>query len=215
MIMTHLPKILLTAIFVIAMGGCLKSPGSDEIPPVPSSIIPKGPPLNNFDLIDQDAQPFSSKSLEGQPWVASFFFTNCPAVCWRLNQALQGWQKDHPESKIKFISITCDPETDKPPALKKYADHFKAEPGRWIFLTGQMPYIERLAADMFKLSVQKGTHSDRAVVVDRGGVVRGYFRVTEPEEFKKLAKLLDEIEKERPPAVKAEKSEVEPEKSES
>ena len=34
------------------------------------------------------AQPFDSERLRDQVWVASFFFTNCPAVCWRMNQTL-------------------------------------------------------------------------------------------------------------------------------
>lgn len=184
-------------ILLLLLAGCGAQKTSEEFPPVPSAIVPKLPPLENFDLTDQEGKPFNSKSLEGKPWVASFFFTQCPAVCWRLNQALAAWQKDHPQSRIKFVSITCDPENDTPAALKKYAEHFKADPHRWTFLTGDMAYIQKLAADMFKLTVQKGTHSDRAVVIDGNRKIRGLYRVTEPDDFKKLIKLLDVVEQEQ------------------
>ncbi len=154
-----------------------------------------------FTLIDQQGQPFSSKSLEGQVWVGSYFFTNCPAVCWRLNQALAGWQETNPNSQTRLVSISCDPENDTPEVLARYAQRFKADPQRWTFLTGDMPTIVRLGNETFQVSVEKGTHSDRAFVVDRDGKVRGRFRVTEPDQFEKLKMLLAQLDVETPAGV--------------
>jgi cytochrome oxidase Cu insertion factor (SCO1/SenC/PrrC family) len=154
------------------------------------------PPLEEFALIDQDGQPFDSKSLKGKVWVGSFFFTNCPAVCWRLNQNLAAIQQTTPASDVRYVSITCDPDNDTPIALKKYAEHFKADPARWSFLTGDMQLIRRIGNDMFKVSVETGTHSDRAFIVDRAGQVRGRFRTTEPDQLQMLKKQLAQVEAE-------------------
>ena len=129
----------------------------------------KSPPLTDFVLTDQTGTPFDSKSLRGKVWVGSFFFTNCAGSCWRLNQALTGLQQSHPDSQARFISITCDPDNDTPEALAKYAESFKADPAQWTFLTGDFKLIHRLGNDFFKVAVEKGTHTDRAFVVDRQG----------------------------------------------
>jgi len=69
--------------------------------------------VKHFELIDQDGQSFDSDELKGKVWVASFFFTNCPGTCWRLNQAVANLQTETDES-VRLISITCDPKNDTP-----------------------------------------------------------------------------------------------------
>jgi cytochrome oxidase Cu insertion factor (SCO1/SenC/PrrC family) len=150
-------------------------------------------PVAPFKLTDQDGQEFDSTSLDGKVWVASFFFTNCPAICWRMNQALAAWQHTHPDADVHFVSITCDPDNDTPAALKTYANHFKADPKRWTFLTGDMKQIQAVGQDSFKIAVVKGDHSDRACVVDKSGKVRGRFRLTEPDQAEMLDRLLDVV----------------------
>ncbi len=164
-----------------------------------------GPPLEDFVLTDQSGQPFDSTSLKGKVWVGSFFFTNCPAICWRLNQALAALQETNPASAVHYVSITCDPDNDTPAALAKYSQHFKADPARWTFLTGDFKLIRRVGNEMFQVAVEKETHSDRAFVVDRKGQVRGRFRLTEPDQVEMLKKLLAVVEAE--PAGATEPSE--------
>jgi cytochrome oxidase Cu insertion factor (SCO1/SenC/PrrC family) len=168
-------------------------------PPAASKVdarsMPSGP-VAPFKLTDQDGNEFDSESLNGKVWVASFFFTNCPAICWRMNQALSAWQQTHPNSQIHFVSITCDPENDTPEALKKYAEHFKADPKRWTFLTGDMKDIQRIGQDSFQVAVVQGDHTDRACVVDSAGKVRGRFRLTEPDQAEMLDRLLMVVEAE-------------------
>lgn len=161
-------------------------------------------PVADFVLTDQEGRQFDSKSLHGKVWVASFFFTNCPAVCWRMNQALSAWQQTHPDSDVRFVSITCDPDNDTPQALARYAEHFKADPARWTFLTGDLETIKSIGQDSFKISVVEKDHTDRACVVDRKGQVRGRFRLTEPDQVEMLDRLLSIVEAEQP--VEAEKS---------
>src|SRR5262245_16505613 len=150
----------------------------------PDSALVQRPRLTEFTLTDAAGQPFDSQSLRGKVCVGSFFFTNCPGTCSRLNQALAALQQEDPMCDVHYVSITCDPDNDTPEALKKYAEHFKADPARWTFLTGDMGLIGRIGHDFFQLSVEKAVHSDRACVVDRKGQIRGRFRLTEPEDRK-------------------------------
>ena len=178
-----------------------QSHASPIAPPKVSAPAIKSPPLTDFELTDQDGKPFDSKSLRGKVWVGSFFFTNCPAICWRLNQTLAAIQETSPASDTRYISITCDPDDDTPPVLAKYAAHFKADPARWTFLTGDINLIRRIGNDFFQVSVENETHSDRAFVVDRAGQVRGRFRLTEPDQVEMLKKLLAVVEAEPAPSA--------------
>lgn len=161
------------------------------------------PPLTDFVLIDQDGRAFDSKSLQGKVWVGSFFFTNCPGACWRLNRALAEWQQTNPSSETRLISITCDPDDDTPPALARYAEHFRANPAQWTFLTGDMELIRRIGNELFHVAVEHETHSDRAFVVDRRGEVRGRFRLTEPDQVEMFKKVLAQVEAEPLPEADA------------
>ncbi|HEX3725505.1 MAG TPA: SCO family protein [Pirellulales bacterium] len=164
----------------------------------PAAISVRRKPLEHFTLTDQSGQPFDSQSLRGQVWIGSFFFTNCPAICWRMNQALATLKQTDPASQVRLVSITCDPENDTPAALAKYAERFQAKSPEWVFLTGGFSQIRRIGNDFFQVGVEQGTHSDRAFVVDREGRVRGRFRVTEPDQFEMLKKLVAVVEAEAP-----------------
>ena len=92
-----------------------------------------GPPLKEFELTERSGKPFRSADMRGRVWVATYFFTTCPGNCIRLNRNIQALH-NLPELKdVTWVSITCDPDTDTLEALRKYADHWKADPERWLF----------------------------------------------------------------------------------
>jgi protein SCO1 len=149
-------------------------------------------PLPPFMLTDQDGKPFDSKSLAGKVWVGSFFFVSCPAICWRMNQALADVQLSAPGDQVRYISITSDPDTDTPEVLTRYAEKLHADPARWTFLTGSSQAIEAVGLSML-VAAKKEAHSSKAIVVDGEGRMRGHFNLTEPDEVKKMKKLLAEL----------------------
>jgi protein SCO1/2 len=169
----------------------------------PASQAPA--PVAPFTLTDQRGEPYDTATLRGRVWVASFFFTSCPAICIRLNQAIAGVIGADPASEVHFVSVTCDPENDTPEALTRYAKHFKADPARWTFLTGDLSTIKRIGIERFQVAVEKGTHSDRTFAIDRAGCIRGRFRLTEPDQLEKFEKLLKTLvaEPAAKPAVEA------------
>jgi len=141
--------------------------------------VADAPGLENFTLTDQTGKLFDSRALDGQVWVANFFFTTCPSTCLAQNRRLAELQHDPDLADVQFVSISCDPDTDTPEVLADYAARFQADPSRWRFCTGPLDYIQRIGRDMMGLAVRHNTHSERAIVFDRSGKVRGRFLVTD------------------------------------
>lgn len=154
---------------------------------------PPGLMVGAFQLTERSGEEFASSSLAGQVWVASFFFTKCPGACLRLNSAIAEIRQELGEAPVTFVSITVDPETDTPEALRKYADHYGADPKRWLFLTGTLPQIKHLAEESFQVSVERVTHSDRLILIDRTGRVRGTYRGTDPQDVARFKRRLVEL----------------------
>ncbi|MEX1040539.1 MAG: SCO family protein [Pirellulaceae bacterium] len=214
--MTSKVGIFFTAVLLLFLGGLmiwstLRSRAERE-PSDAHDITPKATALNRevppFELTDSAGEMFDTAELDGDVWVASFFFTTCPSTCRLLNQQVAVLQKDWAEKGVKFISITCDPETDTPEVMAAYAEAFDAKPESWKFLTGDLDKIQSIANDNFQVGFAKQTHSDRILVVDREGVMRGTYRATVDDEFaaaqKLIAKLVDQ------PAAKTAQAETEP-----
>jgi protein SCO1/2 len=142
--------------------------------------------LGDFALTERSGRTVRRDDLRGKVWVASFVFTRCTGPCpqvtatvARLHAELAG------EPGVRFVTFTVDPERDDPAELAGYAEHFRADPERWLFLTGPEAEVHRLLREEFKVGVhragpgakpgQEYDHSTRLAVVDKAGRVRGYF----------------------------------------
>ena len=73
-----------------------------------------------------------------------------------------------------FLTISFDPERDRPEVLDHYAAQWKPVPGTWHFLTGSTADVGRVL-DLFGVSAfpNEGLmdHSLRTVVIDRRGTL--------------------------------------------
>jgi cytochrome oxidase Cu insertion factor (SCO1/SenC/PrrC family) len=119
-----------------------------------------------------------------------------------------------------------DPERDTPAVLARYAERYRADPERWLFLTGPKRTIYHLAADGFKLSVvdpddpkqtsgvlptfrpslafathgSKGLviHSSRLVLMDRQARIRAYHLPDDEQSLERLRENLRAVLREKP-----------------
>ena len=154
--------------------------------------------LPDFDLIERRQVPLRLDDLRGRVWVADFMYTSCVEIC-PLQSAemarLQTAFADHAD--LRLVSISIDPERDTPAVLSAYAEKFQADPERWLFATGEPEAIARLAQEGFRLSAASYVpgddgadatfiHSNRFVLVDRQGRIRGYYRSTDPDDLVRL-----------------------------
>lgn len=151
-----------------------------------------------FRLIDQDGKVVDQSIVKGKIYVADFFFTRCGTICPRMSSQLTRVQDIFRENpNIIFLSHSVDPEHDRPEQLKAYAKKYEAIPGKWYFLTGSKEEIYDLAMHGYYLpAVDKGVtegkpdetfiHSQKLVLVDKEGIVRGFYDGTDKEDVDRL-----------------------------
>jgi len=161
-----------------------------------------------FTLRDQDGAEFSSSELEGRVWMGAIFFANCPGPCFRENQEIAEILRRIDDPEFMVVSLTCDPENDTPEALAKYAARFEADPARWKFLTGDLKVIEQVGQRVFRLPVELGVHSERGVVFDRQGRLRGGYHLLQPDRVDLLVKLIRDVLAEPADVVEAPTTDV-------
>ena len=99
---------------------------------------------------------------------------------------------------ISFVSITVDAAEDTPEVLNRYAQDFEASPPDWVFLTGQPYRIDELGEQVFRVVVDKATHTDNILLIDRWGKYRDRFKWDDPYDMKRFVQvaqsLIDESE---------------------
>jgi protein SCO1/2 len=142
--------------------------------------------MTDFVLTERQGNDISSDDLKGQPYVVSFFYSTCPSICVQQNQMVQELQKEFQGQGVRFVSISVDPETDTPEAMREYAARFGADPEKWLFMTGDLTYIRRVGAEVFRLAVDQKFHTEKFVLVDAKGAIVGYYSWPEPKQFQRL-----------------------------
>jgi protein SCO1/2 len=173
----------IVALISLQVVGYLKR---DAAPPVLGSVP-------TFTLLDQAGAHFSSKSLDGKLWLATFIYTTCPGPCPRVVERMKAVdeQLGH-DPRVRLVSFSVDPTTDTPEVLATYARDRKIDTSRWSLLTGRTEEIYTLARLGFKLGVDEAAatdaaasgpvvHSIHAVLIDGQGRIRGYYDTSSPE----------------------------------
>ncbi|MEM1107753.1 MAG: SCO family protein [Planctomycetota bacterium] len=153
----------------------------------PTEELPRLWDAPDFTLTNQTGETITADDLRGQVWAADFFFTSCPGICPMLSANMRGLNDalaDHPrKSELQLVSFSLDPENDTVDVLAEYARAFEITTDEWQFLTGPRQAIWDLSIDGFKLEVQDTPddlmnpilHSGKVVLVDREGVIRGFY----------------------------------------
>jgi len=170
-----------------------------------SNPLPQDGVVPPFQLVDQNGQSYGSQQLQGKIWIADFVYSTCPGPCPMISSRMSETQKPLRETDVKLVSFTVDPEHDTPAVLRNYAAGLDAQPGRWHFLTGDRETIYRLARDGFKLATAAGDasgpiHSTRIVLVDRAGIIRGYYDATDADAITRLLADTNHLLREQPAA---------------
>ncbi|PIQ87032.1 MAG: hypothetical protein COV74_02495 [Candidatus Omnitrophica bacterium CG11_big_fil_rev_8_21_14_0_20_45_26] len=167
--------------------------------------LPALGPAPDFQLTDQNGNSFSSHTLKGHVWIADFIFTRCLGVCPIMSAQMARLQRHLESEPVKLVSFSVDPDHDTPAILQDYAAKYEAG-DHWVFLTGERQTIWEIASSNFHLGVGQATpeemkqgaqpvlHSNRFVLVDQTGQIRGYFEGTNPDTIDHLAKLAKQLD---------------------
>jgi protein SCO1/2 len=163
------------------------------------SQIPVIQPVPDFTLSDQNGRPFGLQDLKGQANVVAFIFTSCQGPCPIMTDYMsQLYQQFGPSKKVRFVSISVDPERDTEEALQAYAQRFQIPTNaNWYFLRGPIDSIVTLSEKGFLLPAEQLPmgHSTRLVLVDENGNIRGYYNGTEETSVAALKTDLKELVK--------------------
>ncbi|WP_145265001.1 SCO family protein [Calycomorphotria hydatis] len=153
--------------------------------------------IENFKLTERSGREVTKDDLLGKPWVIGFIFTRCAGPCPRVTGAMKKLQDAMEEEDVRLVTLTVDPNHDNPEVLTRYADAFKADQDKWLFLTGPQKEVYTLIQDSFNMPVQEMTgpdrqpgfevlHTSNLLLVDAEGVVQGKYNAIVPEEMAKL-----------------------------
>lgn len=103
--------------------------------------------LPNVSVIDAHGRPVSLASLKGKVILLDFIHIGCPGVCATLVSKF-GEVADSlkPElgSKVVLLSVTNDPEHDRPEQLLALARSSDADLDGWLFVTGKPTDVDRV-----------------------------------------------------------------------
>lgn len=150
------------------------------------------PSVGDFHLTNQNREEFSSAAETGHPYLVNFFFSTCPTICRQFNGKMANLLEQYNSSDLELVSITVDAETDTPELLKKYAESFQAD-DRWQFLTGQPYEVKQTGLFVFHVPLEKATHTEKIILIDRWGKIRDWFDWNTPEEISRLRDTVDEV----------------------
>ncbi|GAB4333803.1 MAG: hypothetical protein OHK0038_10220 [Flammeovirgaceae bacterium] len=151
--------------------------------------------IPDFTFIDQDGKPFTKENLKGKVYVTDFFFTRCPDICLSMtSELLRVHDKFKNRQDFMILSHTVDPEYDSANVLRDYAQKNGIDTQKgWTFLTGEKQKIYDLAACGYFIAAKPAEpqkinfiHSDKLVLVDKNGRIRGYYSGTNREEVDRL-----------------------------
>ena len=150
-----------------------------------------------FSLVERSGKATTLADLRGSIWIADFIYTTCQDTCpmqtAEMAQLQEQW-KDR--AGLKLVSFSVDPEKDTTAVLSRYADRYKADAQRWLFLTGAKEEISRLVQEGFRLSAvalpgdgnvsSVIMHSPRFVLIDKQAQIRGYYDSRDPQAMQRL-----------------------------
>ncbi|MDP2321605.1 MAG: SCO family protein [Acidobacteriota bacterium] len=198
-------RIALFVVIVAALAAGLVRETVKSTPPLPfydsADLTPRwarssGHRIADFSLMAQTGVPITRQDLTGTVHVASFIFTRCAGICPAMVTQLSKVQKAIDGRDAVLISYSVTPRDDTPEALAAFGRQRGIDPARWKLVTGDAEQIYGLARtsyfaddgrlDAGKAAVDQLLHTEKALLVDRDGRLRGVYNATLPHDIEKL-----------------------------
>jgi len=170
---------------------------TNGVPALPQVIAVKDVPrlqvgdaLPEYHFTNQFGQAVSTAQFKDQALAITFLFTRCPfpTFCPRMANNFGEVQQrllaiPNAPTNWHLLTISFDPDYDKPEVLKAYAEARRYNPEHWTFATGSPAEITALG-EQFGLAFWRDTngsisHNLRTIVVDAAGQVQKVFEGNE------------------------------------
>jgi len=132
-----------------------------------------------FTLTDQAGARVSLADLKGKVLAVTFIYATCTDTCPLLTAKMAMVQRRLGAdfgARVRFVSITVEPEIDTPEVLRNYADKFGADLRGWSFLTGTSAevgdVVRRYGAFAKRVKPGEVDHLFLTSLIDRHGMLR-------------------------------------------
>lgn len=151
--------------------------------------------VKDFSLIDHQGNTYSfDAGGQEKVYAVNFFFTRCGSFCPAvMSQFSRVQDRFEEEERVNLLSISVDPEFDKPEIMAKYAEGYNVDYNQWKLLTGEKEEVYDIIINQFVLPIEDASvvtpdflHSDKIVLVDSKGRIRGYYSGQDEEEVNRL-----------------------------
>ena len=110
---------------------------------------------------------FYSDAMKGKVVLINFVFTQCGQACPLITAKLVQVKRELGETfgrDLRFISISIDPQHDRPQDLAKFARKFDAVHPEWLFLTGEPASIEQVVKKLGAWTDDVESHSTAIII---------------------------------------------------
>lgn len=112
-------------------------------------------------LLDTSGNAIALREVldSGQPVALNFIFTTCTTICPVMTATFSQMRRELGDAadQVLLVSISIDPEYDRPAVLGEYASMFGADAG-WTFLTGDGADIIRVLQSFNAYAGSKMNH---------------------------------------------------------
>tara|TARA_B110000971_G_scaffold114209_1_gene117151 strand:+ start:718 stop:1479 length:762 start_codon:yes stop_codon:yes gene_type:complete len=121
----------------------------DELRDIGVTVFPDIRPIQEFELVDQNFESFTSDKLRDQWTILFFGFTSCPDICpITMAELKKFYEQLNPSLKdnLNVLMVSVDPERDDPETIGKYVNGFNQE---FLGITGSVESIAGVASQFF------------------------------------------------------------------
>jgi len=145
-----------------------------------------GDPLPEYRFTNQFGQEISTAQFKGQALAITFLFTRCPFPNFcplMANHFAEAQQKllaaQAGPTNWHLLTISFDPDFDKPAVLKSYAEFHNYNPSHWTFASGALIDVtaigEQVGLAFWHDETGSISHNLRTVVINSSGRVQRIF----------------------------------------
>lgn len=158
----------------------------------------------DFSLRDTDGRSVELSDDHGHVVLIAFVYTSCTSACPLLSQKMSSLQREllaqnYDGQRVRFYSITVDPQRDSPDELARYARPFVRDAAAWRFLYESPERLRPVLAayDEWTRPLADGEldHPARLYLIDAQGRIREIYSLAffdEHQAFRDIEALLEE-----------------------
>jgi protein SCO1/2 len=170
-----------------------EEPKQDSTAPAPTAgrVPQPGEAVPDFVLVNQDGKKIQLRDYRGKTLLLTFIYTRCPLpdYCPLISRNFAALARELPsdpklKDSVRLLSISIDPEYDKPAVLRRYALEYVGENSaetlaRWQFASGTPEQIRKVA-EFFGINYWKEEgqiiHALVTALIDPKGKVAKVYR---------------------------------------